>query len=154
MMNDSMLKHIRLNDAVFAPRQETNWKTTIPSCIRRCEETGRLKAFKLQWKEGDPDMPHIYWDSDVAKVLEGMAASLQVHPDPELEKQLKDSFEGLRELTLDFSKLEYISSAGLRVLLAAQKIMNQQGSLKVMNVNETIMEIFEVTGFSDILTII
>ena len=73
---------------------------------------------------------------------------------PELEKQLKDSFEGLRELTLDFSKLEYISSAGLRVLLAAQKIMNQQGSLKVTNVNETIMEIFEVTGFSDILTII
>ena len=72
---------------------------------------------------------------------------------PELEKQLKDSFEGLRELTLDFSKLEYISSAGLRVLLAAQKLMNQQGSLKVTNVNETIMEIFEVTGFSDILTI-
>ena len=93
MMNDSMLKHIRLNDAVFAPRQETNWKTTIPSCIRRCEETGRLKAFKLQWKEGDPDMPHIYWDSDVAKVLEGMAASLQIHPDPELEKQLDELVE-------------------------------------------------------------
>ena len=89
-MNDSMLKHIRLNDAVFAPRQETNWKTTIPSCIRRCEDTGRLKAFELQWKEGDPDMPHIYWDSDVAKVLEGMAASLQIHPDPVMEKKLDD----------------------------------------------------------------
>ena len=89
-MNDSMLKNIHLNDGVFAPRQETNWKTTIPSCIRRCEETGRLKAFKLGWKEGDPDMPHIYWDSDVAKVLEGMAASLQIHPDPELEKQLDE----------------------------------------------------------------
>ena len=89
-MNDSMLKHIRLNDPVFAPRQETNWKTTIPSCIRRCEETGRLKAFKLQWKEGDPDKPHIYWDSDVAKVLEGMAASLLIHPDPEMEKKLDE----------------------------------------------------------------
>ena len=89
-MNDSMLKNIHLKDGVFAPRQETNWKTTIPSCIRRCGETGRLKAFKLQWKEGDPDKPHIYWDSDVAKVLEGMAASLQIHPDPELEKQLDE----------------------------------------------------------------
>ena len=72
---------------------------------------------------------------------------------PELEKELKDSFDGLSELTLDFSKLEYISSAGLRVLLAAQKVMNRQGGMKVANVNETIMEIFEVTGFSDILTI-
>ena len=72
---------------------------------------------------------------------------------PELEKELKESFGGLRDLTLDFSKLEYISSAGLRVLLAAQKVMNQQGSLKITNVNETIMEIFEVTGFMDILTI-
>ena len=75
-MNDSMLKNIHLKDGVFAPRQETNWKTTIPGCIRRCEETGRLKAFELKWKEGDPDKPHIYWDSDVAKVLEGMSASL------------------------------------------------------------------------------
>lgn len=72
---------------------------------------------------------------------------------PELERELKDSSEGMRELTLDFSKLEYISSAGLRVLLAAQKIMDPQGSMKITNVNETIMEIFEVTGFSDILTI-
>ena len=59
----------------------------------------------------------------------------------------------MSELTLDFQGLEYISSAGLRVLLAAQKIMNQQGSMKLKNVNETILEIFEVTGFSDILTI-
>ena len=72
---------------------------------------------------------------------------------PELERELKDSFDGVNELTLDFSKLEYISSAGLRVLLAAQKVMNRQGGMKVSNVNETIMEIFEVTGFSDILTI-
>lgn len=72
---------------------------------------------------------------------------------PDLEKELKDSLGGVSELTLDFEKLEYISSAGLRVLLATQKIMSSQGSMKVTNVNETIMEIFEVTGFSDILTI-
>ena len=72
---------------------------------------------------------------------------------PELEKELKESLVGVSELALDFAGLEYISSAGLRVLLEAQKIMNKQGSMKLKNVNETIMEIFEVTGFSDILTI-
>ena len=72
---------------------------------------------------------------------------------PELEKELKGSLDGVSELTLDFAGLEYISSAGLRVLLSAQKTMNKQGEMKVVHVNETIMEIFEVTGFSDILTI-
>ena len=72
---------------------------------------------------------------------------------PELEKELKDSLDGVTDLVLDFAKLEYISSAGLRVLLSAQKVMNKQGEMKVTGVNETIMEIFEVTGFSDILTI-
>ena len=72
---------------------------------------------------------------------------------PELEKTLKESIGGVRALTLDFEKLDYISSAGLRVLLSAQKIMNAQGEMKLVHVGETIMEIFEVTGFSDILTI-
>ena len=72
---------------------------------------------------------------------------------PELENELKGALDDVSELTLDFSRLEYISSAGLRVLLAAQKVMNRQGSMKITNVNETIMEIFEVTGFTDILTI-
>lgn len=72
---------------------------------------------------------------------------------PELEKELKNSVDGVTELVMDFEKLEYISSAGLRVLLSAQKIMNKQGSMKLLNVSESIMEIFEVTGFSDILTI-
>ena len=71
---------------------------------------------------------------------------------PELEKTMHELLPGLKELTLDFSKLDYISSAGLRVLLSAQKAMNKQGSMTVTNVNETIMEIFEVTGFTDILT--
>ena len=72
---------------------------------------------------------------------------------PDLEKELKESLGGVSELTLDFAGLEYISSAGLRVLLSAQKTMNKQGGMKVKNVNETIAEIFEVTGFTDILTI-
>lgn len=72
---------------------------------------------------------------------------------PELEKALSGSLNGVTELTFDMAALDYLSSAGLRILLSAQKQMNKQGSMKVMNVNETIMEIFEVTGFSDILTI-
>ena len=72
---------------------------------------------------------------------------------PELEKEMKSELGGLRALTLDFEKLEYISSAGLRVLLGLQKRMAGQGTMKLVHINETIMEIFEVTGFSDILTI-
>ena len=72
---------------------------------------------------------------------------------PELEKELKASLDGVAALTIDMTGAEYISSAGLRVLLSTQKIMNKQGKMKVVHVNETIMEIFEVTGFSDILTI-
>ena len=72
---------------------------------------------------------------------------------PELEKELKESLDGVTELHIDFEKLDYISSAGLRVLLSAQKQMNKQGTMTLHHVNQTIMEIFEVTGFSDILTI-
>ena len=72
---------------------------------------------------------------------------------PELETALKESFEGVEKLVLDFAGLEYLSSAGLRVLLAAQKVMNKQGEMIIKNVNDTINEIFEVTGFIDILTI-
>ena len=63
------------------------------------------------------------------------------------------SLEGVTSLVLDFEKLEYISSAGLRVLLAAQKVMMKQGEMKVIHVNEVVMEVFEVTGFTDTLTI-
>ena len=72
---------------------------------------------------------------------------------PQLEKELQESFDGVTELILDFEKLDYISSAGLRVLLSAQKVMNKQGQMKITHVNDTIREIFEVTGFTDILTI-
>lgn len=73
---------------------------------------------------------------------------------PELEKELKASLDGVKELMIDMERLDYLSSAGLRVLLGTQKTMNRQGSMKVSHVNDTIMEIFEVTGFSDILTVV
>lgn len=72
---------------------------------------------------------------------------------PQLETELKRSIGGVESLVLDFAGLEYLSSAGLRVLLAAQKVMNKQGKMLIRNVNETISEVFEITGFSDILTI-
>ncbi len=72
---------------------------------------------------------------------------------PQLEEELKASLDGVTELAMDFADLEYISSAGLRVLLSAQKTMNKQGSMIVTGVNDVIMEIFEVTGFVDILDI-
>ena len=88
---------------------------------------------------------------ELAVALEGRLDTITA---PELETELKGSLDGVEKLTLDFSKLEYISSAGLRVLLSTQKRMKSQGEMTVSNVNETIMEIFEVTGFNDILTIV
>ena len=87
------------------------------------------------------------------KLTVALEGRLDTTTAPQLEAELKDSLDGATELTLDMEKLEYISSAGLRVILSAQKIMNRQGEMKVTHVGETIMEIFEVTGFSDILTI-
>ena len=87
------------------------------------------------------------------KALFALGGRLDTTTAPELEKALRESLPGVNELTLDFAALDYISSAGLRVLLSAQKIMSRQGSMKIRNVNETVLEIFEVTGFSDILTI-
>ncbi len=72
---------------------------------------------------------------------------------PQLEAEIKQSIDGISVLVFDLNALEYISSAGLRVLLSAQKVMNKQGSMIVKNVCETVMEVFEVTGFVDILTI-
>lgn len=72
---------------------------------------------------------------------------------PKLEAEMKRSLDGIDRLELDFLNLEYISSAGLRVILAAQKVMKRQGTMIIRNVNDVIMEVFEVTGFVDILTI-
>ena len=83
-------------------------------------------------------------------VLEGRLDTMTA---PSLEAELKHAVSGIKELIFDFAKLEYISSAGLRVLLSAQKVMSKQGTMVIQNVNETVMEVFEVTGFADVLTI-
>lgn len=71
----------------------------------------------------------------------------------QFEQEVKSSLEGVKDLILDFAELEYVSSAGLRVLLSVQKIMNKQGSMKLVNVCSDVLEILEITGFTDILTI-
>ena len=88
--------------------------------------------------------------SELVVALEGRLDTITA---PDLEKELQESLDDVKLLTLDFEKLEYISSAGLRVLLSAQKTMNKQGSMKIINAREEIMEIFEITGFTEILTI-
>ena len=95
----------------------------------------------------------------VEKILNGEAATLAVagrldtQTAPQLEAELDAIFQGLKELTIDMTGLEYISSAGLRVILKAQKTMNAQGAMKLTGVGDSIMEVFDITGFIDILTI-
>lgn len=91
--------------------------------------------------------------SEGEKLTLALSGRLDTNSSPALEAELKQSVSGVKELIFDFSGVEYISSAGLRILLAAQKVMNRQGSMKLIGVNEDIMEVFEITGFSDILTI-
>ena len=88
-----------------------------------------------------------------AKLTLALEGRLDTTTAPHLEAEVKSALGGVTELVLDFSQLEYLSSAGLRVLLAAQKVMNKQGKMVIHHVNETILEVFEVTGFIDILTI-
>lgn len=88
--------------------------------------------------------------SELTICLEGR---LDTSTSPSLEAELSGSLDNVDSLVMDFSKLEYISSAGLRLLLSAQKIMNKQGTMVIRHANETILDVFEVTGFIDILTI-
>lgn len=82
-----------------------------------------------------------------------LTGRLDTTTSPKLDEELKKSLDGIRELTMDLEGLEYISSAGLRILLSTQKTMNQQGTMRLINVSSMVMDVFEVTGFSDILTI-
>ncbi len=82
-----------------------------------------------------------------------ISGRLDTNSSPKLEAVLRQSVSGVTELVFDFSGVEYLSSAGLRVLLAAQKVMNRQGSMKLIGVSADVMEVFEITGFSDILTV-
>ena len=91
--------------------------------------------------------------TDGTELKLGLEGRLDTTTSPQLENELKQNISGVTVLVIDMEKLDYISSAGLRVLLSAQKVMNKQGSMTVKNVSPDIMEIFEVTGFVDILNI-
>jgi anti-anti-sigma factor len=114
-------------------------------------ECGSLPAEKKEKQEENR--------MEIRKTQEGstltiaLVGRLDTTTAPRLEAELKTGIGGVMELIFDFAELEYISSAGLRVILSAQKVMNRQGSMVIRNVNENVMEVFEVTGFVDILTI-
>lgn len=91
--------------------------------------------------------------TETDKLIVALTGRLDTNTASELENELKSSIEGIEFLVLDFNNLDYISSAGLRVLLSVQKIMNKQGEMIIKNVNDDIKEVFEVTGFIDILNI-
>jgi anti-anti-sigma factor len=90
---------------------------------------------------------------DGNKLTVTLEGRLDSNSAPQLDVELKTNLEDIKELVLDFAELVYLSSAGLRVILAAQKQMNKQGKMVIVKVNETIMDIFEISGFTEILTI-
>ena len=95
----------------------------------------------------------IHKKTDGTKLELALEGRLDTTTAPQLEAEIRNSISDVTELDFDFEELVYISSAGLRVLLSAQKIMNKQGNMTIRNANEDIMEVFEVTGFVDILNI-
>ena len=92
-------------------------------------------------------------EKEGTKLVVSPEGRLDTSTAPQFEKELTESLDGVTDLTFNMEKLDYISSVGLRVLLSTQKRMNRQGKMKVTRVNETVMEVFEVTGFLDILTV-
>ncbi|WP_295154869.1 STAS domain-containing protein [uncultured Ruminococcus sp.] len=91
--------------------------------------------------------------NNAGKMTVSISGRVDTTTAPALETELKESFNECEALVIDFTDVEYISSAGLRVLLSAQKVMGKKGGMTLINVSDDIMEIFEVTGFTDILTI-
>ena len=87
------------------------------------------------------------------ELILNLKGRLDTSTSPQLDEELKKSLSGVKSLILNLKELEYLSSAGLRIILSAQKIMNRQGKMKICNVNDAIMEVFDMTGFADILTI-
>ena len=94
----------------------------------------------------------IHQSREADKIILTIEGRLDTMTAPELEKTMDDILDGVSELVLDMTQLEYVSSAGLRVLLKAQKQMDRQGKMALTGVNESVMEVFEITGFADILT--
>ena len=115
------------------------------------DESGYTEEIKIK-NQGVVDM-NIEKKENGKELTIILSGRLDTTTAPLLEAELKKSIGGVEKLIFDFAALEYLSSAGLRVLLAAQKVMNKQGEMVIHNINDTIAEIFEVTGFSEILTV-
>ncbi len=98
-------------------------------------------------------MLHVDKDLQDDTLTVSLEGRLDTTTSPDFENELKESLEGVKTLVFDFEKLEYISSAGLRVMLSAQKIMNKQGEMTIKNASDDVLEVFEITGFIDILNI-
>lgn len=96
----------------------------------------------------------IYRENLDSTLILSLSGRLDTSTAPQLETEIKNSYAGIKKLELDFAEVDYVSSAGLRVLLSAQKTMQKQGELILKNVPDTVMEVLEITGFVDILTII
>ena len=103
--------------------------------------------------KGERKMFHVEKKSEGNNVTLVLSGRLDTSTAPGLEEEVKTGLEGTEDLVFDLTELDYISSAGLRVLLSALKKMQKQGSMKITNPNESVMEVFEVTGFSDVMTI-
>ena len=88
-----------------------------------------------------------------SKLTLNISGRLDTSTAPQLEEVITNEIANVKDLVLDFATLDYVSSAGLRVILKAQKKMNTVGTMKIVNVNESIMEVFNITGFDSILTI-
>ncbi len=97
---------------------------------------------------------NIIKEKNGASLTIALEGRLDTSTAPQLEQELSSSLDGVSELVLNFEKLEYISSAGLRVLLSTQKTMNKQGEMRLIGVTEAVREVFDITGFTDILTIL
>lgn len=99
-------------------------------------------------------MLEIQTEQNGAEYTVYLSGRLDTNTSPDLEATLRELFDGMDELIFDLEKLDYISSAGLRVLLSAQKVMNDRGGMVVRNVNDDVMDVFEMTGFIDFLSIL
>ncbi|HEY3324563.1 MAG TPA: beta-L-arabinofuranosidase domain-containing protein [Planctomycetota bacterium] len=93
-----LFTNVTISDSFWAPRIKTNREQTIPASYRQCRDTGRIEALKLQWKPGQEPVPHVFWDSDIAKWLEAASYSLAAHPDPELEAQVDGIIDLLEKM--------------------------------------------------------
>src|SRR5947209_1356065 len=90
MLSPVPISRVKIQDAFWGPRQAVNRSATIPWIYRQCQETGRIAALQLEWKAGQANRPHVFWESDVAKWIEAASYSLRTNPDPELQGRVDE----------------------------------------------------------------